>query len=149
MDADVTGPMPDGSSHEAWVFVLRAAMCRDGVDAMEKDARRAIETLEPYSSWQPSASLLLGIGCMLSGDLDEADRYLADAIETSEDRYALITLSIAFRRASLHRDPPRAMERRSGVGRSCVRPRRPRARPTLRGPWSGTCRRGAGRTPPP
>jgi LuxR family transcriptional regulator, maltose regulon positive regulatory protein len=94
-DAQVVGPMPDGSPHEAWVSVLRAAMCRHGVDAMEKDARLAIETLEPYSPWQPTASLLLGIAFMLSGDLDEADRYLADATETGEEHYALITLSIA------------------------------------------------------
>ena len=94
-EARVTGPMPDGSSHEAWVFMLRAATCRHGVDAMEKQARLAIETLEPYSPWQPTASLLLGIAVMLSGDLDEADHYLADATETGEERYALITLSIA------------------------------------------------------
>jgi LuxR family maltose regulon positive regulatory protein len=62
---------------------------------MEKDARLAIETLEPYSPWQPTASLLLGIAFMLSGGLDEADRYLADATETGEEHYALITLSIA------------------------------------------------------
>ncbi|HEX9299975.1 MAG TPA: LuxR C-terminal-related transcriptional regulator [Actinomycetota bacterium] len=94
-DARVIGPMPDGSPHEAWVSVLRAAMCRHGVDAMEKDAQLAIETLEPYSPWQPSASLLLGMALMLSGDLGEADRHFADAIETGEERYALITLSIA------------------------------------------------------
>jgi len=94
-DAHVIGPMPDGSSHEAWVSVLRAATCRHGVDAMEKDARLAIETLEPYSPWQPTASLLLGIAFLLSGDLDEADRHLADATATSEERYAIITLSIA------------------------------------------------------
>jgi LuxR family transcriptional regulator, maltose regulon positive regulatory protein len=94
-DAQVAGPMPDGSSHEAWVFVLRAAMCRHGVDAMEKDARLAIETLDAYSPWQPTASLLLGIAFMLSGDLDEADRYLADATETGAGHYALITLAIA------------------------------------------------------
>ena len=94
-DAQVVGPMPDGSPHEAWVSVLRAAMCRHGVDAMEKDARLAIETLEPYSPWQPTASLLLGIAFMLSADLDEADRYLADATETGQEHYALITLSIA------------------------------------------------------
>jgi LuxR family maltose regulon positive regulatory protein len=94
-DAQVIGPMPDGSSHEAWLSVLHAAMCRHGADAMEKDARLAIETLEPYSPWQPTASMLLGIAFMLSGDLDEADRHFADAIETGEERYALITLSVA------------------------------------------------------
>jgi LuxR family maltose regulon positive regulatory protein len=62
---------------------------------MEKDARLAIETLEPYSPWQPTASLLLGIAFMLSGDLDEADRCLADATETGEGHNALITLALA------------------------------------------------------
>jgi LuxR family maltose regulon positive regulatory protein len=95
-DARIAGPMPDGSSHEAWVHLLRAALCRDGIDAMEKDARLATETLEPYSPWQPSASLLLGIAVMLSGDLEEADDHLVDAIEMGEERFALITMSIAF-----------------------------------------------------
>jgi len=95
-DARIAGPMPDGSSHEAWVYLLRAALCRDGVDAMEKDARLATETLEPYSPWQPTASLLLGIAVMLSGDLEEADHHLVNAVEMSEEGFALITMSIAF-----------------------------------------------------
>jgi LuxR family maltose regulon positive regulatory protein len=92
----VVGPMPDGSSQDAWVHLLHAALCREGLDAMEKDARLATETLEPYSPWQPTASLLLGISVMLLGDLDEADRRFSEAIETGEERYALITMSIAF-----------------------------------------------------
>jgi LuxR family maltose regulon positive regulatory protein len=95
-DARIRGPMPDGSSHEAWVNLLRAALCGEGIDVMEKDARLATETLEPYSPWQPTASLLLGIAMMLSGDLEEADHHLADAIEIGEERFALITMSIAF-----------------------------------------------------
>jgi LuxR family transcriptional regulator, maltose regulon positive regulatory protein len=95
-DARIPGPMPDGSSHEAWVHLLRAGLCREGINAMEKDARLATEALEPYSPWQPSASLLLGIAVMLAGDLEEADHYLADAIEMGEERFALITMSIAF-----------------------------------------------------
>ena len=95
-DARIRGPMPDGSSHEAWVHLLRAALCGEGIDVMEKDARLATETLEPYSPWQPTASLLLGIAMMLSGDLEEADHHLADAIEIGEERFALITMSIAF-----------------------------------------------------
>jgi LuxR family maltose regulon positive regulatory protein len=95
-DARISGPMPDGSSHEAWVHLLRAGLCREGINAMEKDARLATEALEPYSPWQPSASLLLGIAVMLAGDLEEADHYLADAIEMGEERFALITMSIAF-----------------------------------------------------
>ena len=95
-DARISGPMPDGSSHEAWVHLLRAALCREGIDAMEKDARLATEALEPYSAWQPTASLLLGIAVMLAGDLEEADHHLADAIEMGEERFAFITMSIAF-----------------------------------------------------
>lgn len=95
-DARISGPMPDGSSHEAWVHLLRAALCREGIDAMEKDARLATEALEPYSPWQPTASLLLGIAVMLAGDLEEADHHLADAIEMGEERFALITMSVAF-----------------------------------------------------
>ena len=95
-DARIAGSMPDGSPHEAWVHLLRAALCGEGIDVMEKDARLATETLEPYSPWQPTASLLLGIAMMLSGDLEEADHHLADAIEIGEERFALITMSIAF-----------------------------------------------------
>jgi len=95
-DTRTPGPMPDGSSHEAWVHLHRAALCREGLDAMEKEARLATESLEPYSPWQPTASLLLGIAIMLLGDLDEADRCFSEAIETGEERYAVITMSIAF-----------------------------------------------------
>jgi LuxR family transcriptional regulator, maltose regulon positive regulatory protein len=95
-EARIVGPMPDGSPREAWVHLLRAAICREGIDAMEKDARRATETLEPYSPWQPTASLILGIAVLLSGDVDEADRHLSDAIEIGEERNALITMSIAL-----------------------------------------------------
>lgn len=95
-DARIAGPMPDGSSHEAWVHLLRAALCHEGIGAMEKDARLATETLEPYSPWQPTASLLLGIAVMLAGDLEEADHHLMNAIEMGEERFALITMSIAF-----------------------------------------------------
>lgn len=95
-DARISAPMPDGSSHDAWVHLLRAALCREGIDAMEKDARLAAEGLEPYSAWQPTASLLLGIAVMLAGELEEADHHLADAIEMGEERFALITMSIAY-----------------------------------------------------
>src|SRR5204862_8146447 len=84
-DARIAGATPDGGSHEAWVYLLRAALCRAGVDAMEKDARLATETVEPYSPWQPTASLLLGIAVMLSGDLEEADHHLLDAVAMSDE----------------------------------------------------------------
>ena len=75
---------PDDPATEAWAAVLRAGMCRRGVEQMRADAdsRRkfAAENLVV-----PAAPLLRGIARVLSGDLDGGDAALEDAVSAAED----------------------------------------------------------------
>jgi LuxR family transcriptional regulator, maltose regulon positive regulatory protein len=78
-------PPPDGgSTADGWRALLRAALCRDGPERMRSDAETALALLPAASRWRPTAQLLLGIAHLLAGDLDAADRALADAAEVGE-----------------------------------------------------------------
>jgi LuxR family transcriptional regulator, maltose regulon positive regulatory protein len=74
------GPSGDGP-----LALLRAALCRDGVEQMRADAREALVLAPTGSASQASAQLLLGIAQLLEGNPDMADRSLADAAEVGED----------------------------------------------------------------
>ena len=81
----VEGVLPDGSrSLDPWIAVVRAAMCRDGVERMRTDAELALRDLGPASPWRPTALLLLGVAQLLVGDDEHADENLADAAESAE-----------------------------------------------------------------
>ena len=78
------GPMPDGSaSFHHWVAMLRALLCPAGVEAMRADAELAVSGLAPFSPWQPTALLLLGVALLLEGDNDAADLTLARTVEAA------------------------------------------------------------------
>ena len=61
------GTLPDGSTIESYLAMLRALLCRDGVDRMRADAQAALAGLSPASPWRPTALLLEGIGYLLDG----------------------------------------------------------------------------------
>jgi LuxR family transcriptional regulator, maltose regulon positive regulatory protein len=65
--------------------LLRAALCRGGVEQMGTDAELALELAPMGSAWQAAAQLLLGISHLLAGRQDRAERHLADAAEVGED----------------------------------------------------------------
>jgi LuxR family transcriptional regulator, maltose regulon positive regulatory protein len=91
---------PDGSSLHAWLLMLRAAMCRDGVPAAELNAEAALEELAPGSPWRRLASLTLGLAHVARGDIQAADDAFADAaIEASEDQANLATAIALAERA--------------------------------------------------
>jgi LuxR family maltose regulon positive regulatory protein len=76
---------PDGGrSLEPWIALLRAAMCRDGVEQMLADAELALRELSPTSPWRPTALLLRGVALVLQGDADRAEESLAEAAEAAE-----------------------------------------------------------------
>ena len=78
-------PSPDsGSTGDGWRALLGAGLCRDGAERMRTDAETALALLPATSRWRPTAQLLLGIAHLLAGDLDAADRALADAAEVGE-----------------------------------------------------------------
>jgi LuxR family transcriptional regulator, maltose regulon positive regulatory protein len=65
--------------------LLRAALCRGGVEKMGTDAELALVLAPAGGAWQAAAQLLLGISHLLAGRQDEAERHLADATEVGED----------------------------------------------------------------
>jgi LuxR family transcriptional regulator, maltose regulon positive regulatory protein len=76
------GPMPDGSaSIRGWVATVRALLCHRGTEAMRKDAELALDRLSQSSFWRPQAHLLNGVGVLLEGDAELAERILGTAAE--------------------------------------------------------------------
>ena len=94
-------PSPDGdSSIDGWMALLRAALCRDGAERMRTDAETALALVPAGSGWRPTVHLMLGISHLLAGDLDSADRVLADAAELGEDA-GVDTATVALAERSL------------------------------------------------
>ncbi|HEY6709071.1 MAG TPA: LuxR C-terminal-related transcriptional regulator [Actinomycetota bacterium] len=95
------GPSPGGGSTADGVrALLGAALCRDGPERMRSDAETALALLPAASRWRPTAHLLLGIAHLLAGDLDAADRALADAAELGEGA-GVDTATVALAERSL------------------------------------------------
>lgn len=96
------GTLPDGSaSVEGWRAVLRAVMCRAGVEQMRADAGLALALVPVGSLWRAPALLLLGISHLLAGDSDSADGILQGAFEVAEDVGATVTASTALTECSI------------------------------------------------
>jgi LuxR family maltose regulon positive regulatory protein len=89
--------LPDGSaSIEGWRALLRAKLCRRGVTQMRADVELALTLIPVGSLWRAPAQLLLGISHLLAGDLDVADRVLAEAVEVAQDSGATVAASVAL-----------------------------------------------------
>jgi LuxR family transcriptional regulator, maltose regulon positive regulatory protein len=78
--ATVKGRLADGSrSLRPWAAVLRAAMCREGVDQMVADAEPALAALSLDSEIRPAALTVLGVAQLLLGQDNRADALFASA----------------------------------------------------------------------
>jgi LuxR family transcriptional regulator, maltose regulon positive regulatory protein len=78
------GPMPDGSSSaRPATLVIRATMCRDGVERMLSDAQAALVELPADSQWRPWALVMHGAAHVLLGDDERGDVILAEAVDES------------------------------------------------------------------
>jgi LuxR family transcriptional regulator, maltose regulon positive regulatory protein len=95
------GTLPDGSPSRSYRALLRALLCRDGVDRMRADTQAALAELDPGSQWWPTAQLLEGIGYLLAGLADRADVILAHAAEVATEAHALPAAAIALAERSL------------------------------------------------
>jgi LuxR family transcriptional regulator, maltose regulon positive regulatory protein len=104
-DAAESGPaagtLPDGSTVQSYRALLRALLCRNGVDRMRADTRAALAELSPASQWRPTAQLLEGICYVLAGEADRADWMLARAVEVATEAGALPAAAIALAERSL------------------------------------------------
>ena len=89
------------SAAEPWMALLRALLCRDGVDQMRADAEAAAAGLAPGSPWWATALLLEGVADVLAGETDRADPILAHAAEVAIHIGALPTASAALAQRAL------------------------------------------------
>jgi LuxR family maltose regulon positive regulatory protein len=80
-------------SHQA---MLRALLCRNGVDRMRADAQAALAGLSSASPWRATALVLEGVAGMLAGEADRADPVLADAVEVGTGASAWPVTSTAL-----------------------------------------------------
>ena len=97
----IAGTLPDGSTVHSYRALLRALLCRNGVDRMRADAQAALDELDPGSQWRPTAHLLEGVCYLLAGQADRADPILAHAAEVAVGAGALPAAAIALAERSL------------------------------------------------
>jgi LuxR family maltose regulon positive regulatory protein len=91
------GTPPAGTaSIDGWRALLRAVMCRDGVEQLRTDAELACKLVPTGSVLRAPAVLLLGISYLLVGDVDRADSLLGEAAEVAEDTKTTDTAAIAL-----------------------------------------------------
>ncbi len=75
---------PDDPSTEAWAAVVRAVLCRHGVERMTADADEAAHRFAAGTSLIPTPVLMQGLARILSGDLEGGDTSLAEAVSVGE-----------------------------------------------------------------
>jgi LuxR family transcriptional regulator, maltose regulon positive regulatory protein len=95
------GTLPDGSSIDGWRALLRAKLCRHGVNQMRADAELALTLIPVGSLWRAPAQLLAGISRLLGGDLAVADDLLAEAVEVAQDTGATLAASVTLAERAL------------------------------------------------
>ena len=71
-----TGVLSDGNTIEGMLAYLRANLCRDGIEAMRRDAQEALHGLSPASPFRANMIQVEGLSHLLEGDADRADAVL-------------------------------------------------------------------------
>jgi LuxR family transcriptional regulator, maltose regulon positive regulatory protein len=79
------GTGPDASWAAAWAVLLRAIMCRRGVEQMRADADEAVRRFASSRFVPPVAGLCQGLALVLSGDPAGGDASFEETIETGKD----------------------------------------------------------------
>ena len=92
---------PDGSTMEAYLAMLRALLCRNGVARMRDDARAALAGLGPSSPWRTAVMVIEGAADVLEDRAEQADAILAHAVEVGRHAGALPAVSTALAERSL------------------------------------------------
>ena len=94
--------LPDGSlSIEPWLALLRALLCRDGVDQMLADAQFAAETMAAGSFWRTASILYLATAQLMAGDPDRADVLFEDATAEGQTGGTAVGACVALGERSL------------------------------------------------
>jgi LuxR family maltose regulon positive regulatory protein len=98
----ITANLPDGSaSIEPWLALLRALLCRDGVDQMRADAEFAATTFAPGSFWRSTPVVALGIAHLMADDPDRADVLFEDTVAEAQAGGGATDACIALAERSL------------------------------------------------
>ena len=93
---------PEDPAAEAWsVLVVRATLCRRGVEQMRTDTDEAVSLLSAGSFLTPTPALLQGIARILCGDLDGGDLSLQDAVSVGEQVDSPVAVAAALGERSL------------------------------------------------
>jgi LuxR family maltose regulon positive regulatory protein len=95
------GSQPGDPSAEAWAALLRAILCRRGVEQMRADADEAVHRFAAGSFVTPAPALLQGVARILGGDRDGGDLSLQDAVSLGEETDAPDDLAVALCERSL------------------------------------------------
>jgi LuxR family transcriptional regulator, maltose regulon positive regulatory protein len=121
------GEMPDGSaSIRPWVAMVRALLCRRGVDRMREDAEQAVAELAAGSPWRAPAAMVAGVAARLQGNLDQARALLgaaAGAAAESGARYAGVVAHAELALLALERGDVDEAERQVAAGGGFVEDR--------------------------
>jgi anti-anti-sigma factor len=100
--ATIGRTLPDGTAPiDGWLALLRAVMCRHGVEQLRSDAELACRLVPTGSLLRAPAVLLLGVSYLLVEDLDTADGLLAEAAEVAEDTGTADTAAVALAEQAL------------------------------------------------
>ena len=135
---------PDDPAAEAWAAVLRAMLCRRGVEQMRADADEAARKFAAENIVVPVATLLQGIARILSGDLDGGDASLQDAVSAAGDVGAHEVLAVALCERSLVAMARSQWSRAEALaGQAGTVLRGPGSRTSTSRPWSARCRPGS------
>ena len=132
--ADVAGL--DDLSAAVWAAVLRALLCRGGVDQLRADADEAVRMCVAAGiAAPPVATVLRGVARVLSGDLDDGDTFFRDAVSGGEKadgpeavaaalcERSLVTMARGeWTQAEALVGQARAVLRRAGIEESFVTP---------------------------
>ncbi len=92
---------PGDPATEAWAAVLRAFLCRRGVEQMRTDADEAVRRFAAQSFVTPAPVFLQGIARVLCGDLDDGDTSLENGIGVGEEVGAHEDVALALCERSL------------------------------------------------
>ena len=65
---------------EPWLALIRALLCRDGVEQMRADAELAANTMAPGSFWRITAMMYRAAAHLMAGDLDRANVLFEDVV---------------------------------------------------------------------
>jgi LuxR family maltose regulon positive regulatory protein len=94
--------LPDGSpSIEPWLALIRALLCRDGLEQMQADAEFAATTLAPGSFWRITSMMYQAAAHLMAGDLDRADALFEDVVAEGQASRIMFGPCIALAERSL------------------------------------------------